>query len=66
MTGALPGSDEEFVDLFRATARGSLDVETRRALEAMDELSQAQNDFEFYAGWAVIVCHIKCEPAQIG
>ena len=45
-----PGSDEEFVDLFRATARGSLDVETRRALETMDELSQARDDFEFYAG----------------
>ena len=45
-----PGLDEEFVDLFRAAARGSLDVETSRALETMDELSQATDDFEFYAG----------------
>lgn len=44
-----PGSDEEFVELFRQAARGSLDVETRRALESMDELSQAKDDLEFYA-----------------
>jgi RimJ/RimL family protein N-acetyltransferase len=44
------GSDDEFVELFRLAARGSLDVETRRALETMDELSQAKDDFEFYAG----------------
>ena len=42
------GSDEEFVELFREAARGSLDVETRRALETMDEVSQARDDFEFY------------------
>lgn len=42
------GSDEEFVELFREAARGSLDVETRRALETMDEVSQAKDDFEFY------------------
>lgn len=45
-----PGSDVEFVALFREAARGSLDVETRRALETMDELSQAEDDVEFYAG----------------
>jgi RimJ/RimL family protein N-acetyltransferase len=44
------GSDEEFVELFREAARGSLDVETRRALETVDELAQARDDFEFYAG----------------
>lgn len=44
-----PGSDEEFVELFREAARGSLDVETRRPLESMNELSQAQDDLEFYA-----------------
>jgi ribosomal protein S18 acetylase RimI-like enzyme len=43
------GSDEEFVGLFREVARGSLDVETRRALENTDELSQAKDDFAFYA-----------------
>jgi RimJ/RimL family protein N-acetyltransferase len=43
------GSDEEFVELFRESARGSLDVETRLALESTDEFSQAQDDFEFYA-----------------
>lgn len=42
------GSDAEFVALFRDAARGSLDVETRRALETMDELSQAEDDLEFY------------------
>lgn len=42
------GSDEEFVELFREAARGSLDVETRQALETMDEVSQAREDFEFY------------------
>jgi len=45
-----PGTDAEFVGLFREAARGSLDVETRRTLETMDELSQAEDDFEFYAG----------------
>lgn len=43
------GSDDEFVQLFREAARGSLDVETRLALESTDELSQAQDDVEFYA-----------------
>lgn len=42
------GSDEEFVELFRQAARGTLDVETRRALETMDEVNQAQDDLEFY------------------
>lgn len=42
------GSDKEFLELFREVARGSLDVETRRALETMDEVSQAREDFEFY------------------
>lgn len=42
------GTDTEFVDLFREAARGSLDVETRRALQTMDEDSQARDDFEFY------------------
>ncbi|KQP80138.1 hypothetical protein ASF37_00440 [Aeromicrobium sp. Leaf289] len=45
-----PGSDAEFVELFRQAARGSLDVETRRALVSTDELSQARDDVEFYAG----------------
>lgn len=45
-----PGSDEEFLELFREAARGSLDVETRQALETMDEVAQARDDFEFYAG----------------
>ena len=43
------GSDEEFVELVREAARGSLDVETRQALATMDEVSQARDDFEFYA-----------------
>lgn len=42
------GSDEEFVRLFVEAARGSLDVETRRALETSDAVSQARDDFEFY------------------
>lgn len=42
------GPDEEFIALFREAARGSLDVETRRSLETMDEASQAKEDFEFY------------------
>lgn len=45
-----PGSDAEFVELFRQAARGSLDVETRRALVSTDELSQARDDVEFYGG----------------
>lgn len=45
-----PGSDDQFLDLFRRAARGSLDVETRRSLETMDELSQAEDDLEFYLG----------------
>ena len=45
-----PGSDEEFVELFGEAARGSLDIETRRGLETMDEVSQAREDLEFYAG----------------
>lgn len=43
-----PGSDDEFVELFRLAARGSLDVETRRALETMDDLGQARDDLGFY------------------
>ena len=42
------GSDEEFLELFRQAGRGSLNVETRQALETMDEVSQARDDFEFY------------------
>ncbi|GAB3261843.1 GNAT family N-acetyltransferase [Kineosporia babensis] len=42
------GSDEEFVSLFGQAARGSLDVETRRALEETDEISQARDDLAFY------------------
>lgn len=38
------------MELFREAARGSLDVETRQALETMDEVAQARDDFEFYAG----------------
>jgi len=43
-----PGPDEEFVDLFRHAARGSLDDETRRALRTVDGLTQAREDFAFY------------------
>ena len=43
-----PGTDDEFIELSRQAARGSLDVETRQALEITDQLSQAQGDFEFY------------------
>jgi RimJ/RimL family protein N-acetyltransferase len=43
-----PGSDDTFVELFRQAARGSLDVETREALKSMDEISQAEDDVEFY------------------
>jgi ribosomal protein S18 acetylase RimI-like enzyme len=46
--GFRQGSDDEFVELFREAARGSLDVETRQALETVDELSQARDDVEFY------------------
>ncbi|MBD3923785.1 GNAT family N-acetyltransferase [Nocardioides cavernae] len=42
------GSNDEFVELFREAARGSLDVGTRQALESTDELSQAKEDLEFY------------------
>jgi RimJ/RimL family protein N-acetyltransferase len=42
------GSDDEFLELFRSAARGSLDVGTRQALDTMDELSQAKDDVEFY------------------
>lgn len=45
-----PGSDDEFMELFRQAARGSLDVETRRALATTDESTQAKDDFEFYVG----------------
>ncbi len=64
------GSDEEFVELFREAACGSLDVETRRALETMDEVSQAKADFEFYEScpgqrdwWRVAT---DCEGATVG
>src|SRR5664279_3157971 len=42
------GSDDEFMELFRQAARGSLDLETRQALETTDEFNQAKDDFEFY------------------
>lgn len=42
------GSDDEFVELFREAARGSLDQETRRALATMDETDQAKEDVAFY------------------
>lgn len=42
------GSDDEFIELFRQAARGSLDIETRQALETTDELDQAKDDVEFY------------------
>jgi RimJ/RimL family protein N-acetyltransferase len=45
-----PGSDEEFLTLFSDVARDSLEVETRGTLEATDEVSQAEEDFEFYEG----------------
>src|SRR5690606_16896110 len=44
------GSDNDFVELFREAARGSLDVETRLALETMDEIDQARGDVAFYEG----------------
>lgn len=43
-----PGSDEEFLRLFEAVARGSLDVETVRGLQAMSPQDQARDDLEFY------------------
>ncbi|MDQ2850742.1 MAG: GNAT family N-acetyltransferase [Actinomycetota bacterium] len=45
-----PGEDEEFLDLFSQVARGSLDVETQRALIEMGEQAQARDDLEFYLG----------------
>lgn len=42
------GSDDDFVELFREAARGSLDIETRQALETMDEIDQARDDVAFY------------------
>ena len=39
---------QEFVELFREAARRSLDMETRLALETMDEVCQAKDDVEFY------------------
>ena len=64
------GTDDEFVELFRQAARGSLDVETRQALETMDEISQAKDDVEFYEScpgerdwWRVATDH---EGADVG
>lgn len=45
-----PGDDDEFLDLFSQVARGSLDVETQRALVEMGEQAQARDDLEFYLG----------------
>lgn len=45
-----PGDDEEFLNLFSQVARGSLDVETQRALAEMGEQAQARGDLEFYLG----------------
>ena len=41
-------SDDDFVELFREAARGSLDFETCQALETMDEIDQAKDDVAFY------------------
>ncbi len=59
-----PASDEEFLDLFAQAARGSLDVETQQAVEAMGVQAQARDDLDFYRGcpgerewWRVAVDH---------
>ncbi len=43
-----PASDEEFLDVFKRIAVGSLDVATQRDLEVMDADDQARADLEFY------------------
>ncbi len=42
------GDDEEFVDLFARATHGSLDVETRRAVEQRGARAQARDDVDFY------------------
>jgi ribosomal protein S18 acetylase RimI-like enzyme len=43
-----PASDDEFLDLFRRVAVGSLDVLTRRTLAELGPDGQAQDDLDFY------------------
>ncbi len=45
-----PGDDNEFLDLFSQVARGTLDVQTQRAVVEMGEQAQARDDLEFYLG----------------
>ncbi len=42
------GSDDEFLDLFAQVGRGSLDVETLRAVADIGEQAQARDDLDFY------------------
>ncbi|MFE2474942.1 dihydrofolate reductase family protein [Streptomyces sp. NPDC059389] len=44
------GTDEEFLDVFRRIAVGSLDGETRRNLEAMGPEATAREEVDFYLG----------------
>jgi ribosomal protein S18 acetylase RimI-like enzyme len=43
-----PASDEEFLDVFRRVAVGSLDVLTRRTLAELGPDGQARDDLDFY------------------
>jgi ribosomal protein S18 acetylase RimI-like enzyme len=43
-----PGSDDEFLDVFRRVAVGSLDVLTRQTLAELGPDGQAQDDLDFY------------------
>ncbi|MEU9459119.1 GNAT family N-acetyltransferase [Streptomyces sp. NPDC048312] len=45
-----PGPDEEFLRLFRRTAVGSLDDETRRSLAAKGAEATARAEMDFYLG----------------
>ncbi|MEV7414821.1 GNAT family N-acetyltransferase [Streptomyces sp. NPDC089919] len=44
------GTDEDFLDVFRRIAVGSLDGETRRNLELMGAEATAQEEVDFYLG----------------
>lgn len=45
-----PGDDDELLDLFAQAARGSLDVETLRAVAETGAPAQARDDLDFYLG----------------
>ncbi|MFI6849344.1 dihydrofolate reductase family protein [Kitasatospora sp. NBC_00085] len=44
------GSDEEFLDVFRRIAEGSLDAETRRNVASMGAEAAAREEVDFYLG----------------